>query len=280
MLLDKVARALAAETNLASLRKCRSHFECADTNQAMTTNPQQLDVTQSFCVMLHDVAPLYASHVATFTEAMAPLVGNVMSAAVVPCWAGVPLCDNDRPFLDRVRAEYANILLHGYEHFRPGRRGLRSKIADGKDEMNGLDPAETDRRLAAGQEILERWLGQPACGFIAPTYQIGFATPERLAKFGIHYTVGYGQVATSAGHRLPISTWVWDVSPIRLLCRAGYRLGQLQYRFRKQALPCVVLHPLDLERGFLPQIVRTVQRLVNVGRKPVLLESLGYGSMP
>lgn len=246
----------------------------------MTNDAQQLDVSRSFCVMLHDVAPIYESHVATFTQAMAPLVGNAMSAAVVPCWAGVPLCDKDRPFLDRVRAEYANILLHGYEHFRPGLRGWRSKIADGKDEMNGLDPAETDRRLTAGQEILERWLGQPATGFIAPTYQIGFATPDRLAKFGIHYTVGYGQVATSAGQSLPIATWVWDVSPIRLLCRAGYRLGQLQYRFRKHALPCVVLHPLDLERGFLPQIVKTVQRLVKAGRKPVLLESMGYGSKP
>ncbi|AMV18561.1 DUF2334 domain-containing protein [Planctomyces sp. SH-PL14] len=252
----------------------------ADSRPAMNDNTPPLDVSKSFCVMLHDVAPIYASHVATFTEAMAPLVGTAMSAAVVPCWAGVPLCDNDRPFLDRVLAEYGNIQLHGYEHFRPGPRGLRSKIADGKDEMNGLDPAETDRRLAAGQEALERWLGNRACGFIAPTYQIGFATPDRLARFGIHYTVGYGQVTTSTGERLSLSSWCWDISPIRLLCRAGYRLGQIQYRFRKRALPCVVLHPLDLERGFLPQIVRTVQRLLRDGRQPVLLESLGYGSAP
>ena len=244
----------------------------------MIDHPQQLDVSRSFCVMLHDVAPIYESHVSTFTTALAPLIGNAMSAAVVPCWAGVPLGESDRPFLDRVQDEYANILLHGFEHFRPGTRGFRSKIADGKDEMNGLDPAETDRRLEAGQEILERWMGQPATGFIAPTYQIGFATPDRLAKFGIHYTVGYGNVVTSAGHRLPLATWVWDVSPIRLLCRAGYRLGQIQYRFRKRALPCVVLHPLDLERGFLPQIVKTVERLLLAGREPVMLESLGYGT--
>lgn len=246
----------------------------------METKTQPLDVTRSFCVMLHDVAPLYDSHVATFTKAMAPLIGNAMSAAVVPCWGGVPLGEQDRPFLDRVRAEYANILLHGYEHFRPGRGGLISKIADGKDELNGLDPAETDRRLAAGQEIFERWLGQPACGFIAPTYQTGFATPERLAKFGIHYTVGYREVVTSTTDRLPLSSWVWDVSPIRLLCRLGYRWGQLQYRFRRNSLPCVVLHPLDLERGFLPQIVRTVEKLLRAGRQPVLLESLGYGVTP
>lgn len=246
----------------------------------MTENLIPIDPATSFCVMLHDVAPLYAEHVATFTRSMAPLIGNAMSAAVVPCWGRVELAEPDRPFLDRVRAEYANILLHGYEHFRPGRGGFVSKIADGKDEMNGLDSAETDRRLAAGQEILNRWLGQPARGFIAPTYNIGLASPERLSRFGIHYTVGYRTVVTSGGQTLPLATWVWDVSPIRLLCRLGYRLGEMQYRFFKNALPCVVLHPLDLERGFLPQIERTVQRLLNSGRQPVLLESMGYGNPP
>lgn len=237
-----------------------------------------VDLSQSFCVMLHDVAPVYAEHVAMFTKTLAPLVGNAMAAAVVPCWAGVPLCERDRPFLDRVRAEYANIQLHGFEHFRPGRKGLYSKIADGKDEMMGLDPAETDRRLAAGQEILERWMGRAATGFIAPTYRTGFATPDRLAKFGIHYTVGYRHVETSCGQRLRLASWIWDVSPIRFLCHAGYRFGEFQYRFRRNSLPCVVLHPLDLERGFLAQIEQTVRRLLEAGRQPVLLESLGFGA--
>lgn len=246
----------------------------------MTEKHAPLDVSKSFCIMLHDVAPLYESHVATFTKSLAPLVGNAMAAAVVPCWGGVPLCEKDRPFLNRVREEYANIQLHGFEHFRPGRKGLVSLIADGKDEMNGLDPAETDRRLAAGQELLHKWMGQPATGFIAPTYNIGHATPDRLARFGMHYTVGYGHVVTSTGSKLALSSWIWDVSPIRLLCRAGYRWGEIQHRFRREALPCVVLHPLDLDRGFLPQIERTVRKLLDEGRQPVMLESFGYGATP
>src|SRR5262245_22521429 len=245
--------------------------------EPMTDGLQHIDFSRSFCVMLHDVAPVFEPQVAAFTRAMAPLVGNAMSAAVVPCWGGEPLAERDRPFLKTVCESYANLLLHGYEHFRPAGRGLVSASADGQAEMNGLDPAETDRRLAAGQEILTRWLGRPARGFIAPTYRIGYATPDRLSKFGIHYTVGYRQVVTSAGQRLPLSSWVWDVSPVRLLCRAGYRLGELQYRFCRRALPCVVLHPLDIERGFLPQIERTVQKLLRGGRQPVLLESMGYG---
>lgn len=239
---------------------------------------QPLDISRSFCVMLHDVAPLYEEHVATFTRSLSPLIGNRMTAALTPCWAGKPLCESDRPFLERVRKEYAEIVLHGYEHFRPNRGGLFSAIADGKDEFAGLDVAETDRRLAAGQELFTRYLGYSARGFIAPTYKVGHATPDRLAKYGMHYTVGYGRVITSAGQQLPLGTWCWDVSPIKLLCRLGYRFGEMQYRFRRNALPCVVLHPLDLERGFLPQIERTVQKLLRAGRQPVLLEALGYGS--
>lgn len=243
----------------------------------MTNGSVAIDASRQFCVMLHDVAPLYEDHVDMFTKTLSPYIGNKMSAAVVPCWGGKPLTDRDRPFLDRVQNEYANILLHGFEHFRPNASGMVSAIADGKDEMNGLDAKETDRRLEAGQEILEQFFGKPACGFIAPTYNIGLATPDRLARFGIHYTVGYGRVVTSEGNLLPIASWVWDVSPIRLLCRLGYRLGEFQHRFRRRALPCVVLHPLDLERGFLPQIERTVRKLVDEGREPIMLESIGFG---
>jgi predicted deacetylase len=242
--------------------------------------PTDINVRETFCVMLHDVAPCFASEVDQFAETLSPLVGTTMAAAVVPCWGGTPLTDDDRPFLDRVRANYGNIQLHGFEHFRPKGAGLVSLFASGKDEMNGLSPEATDRCLAEGQEILKRWMGRAARGFIAPTYQIGNASPQRLARVGIHYTVGYRQVVTSDGRVLPISTWIWDVSPIRLLCRAGYRLGNLQYRLRSGALPCVTLHPLDIRRGFLPQIVRTIERLLRDGRKPILLEDHGYGDVP
>lgn len=236
-----------------------------------------LDVRHSFCVMLHDVAPRFAKHVADFTRTLSPLVGNAMSAAVVPCWDGEPLAEADRPFLDRVLAEYANILLHGFLHRRPRGTGVVSLFASGKDEMNGYSADETERVLAEGQDVLTRWFGRPASGFIPPCYQWGHVTPERLAKVGIHYGVGYRGVVRSTGDTLPLSSWIWDVSPVRLLCRAGYRLGNLQYRLQPRALPCVTLHPLDIDRGFLPQIVTTIRRLLDDGRRPVLLEDFGFG---
>jgi predicted deacetylase len=148
------------------------------------------------------------------------------------------------------------------------------------DEMNGLTPEQTDQRLNDGQQVLQRWFGQPARGFIAPTFQIGHATPDRLARHGIEYTVGYRYLVDAAGQRLRLATWCWDVSPLRTLNYAGHLLGEVQYKLHKHAIPCLALHPLDLGRGFLPRIVRTVKKLLAAGRTPTLLESNGLAAKP
>ena len=150
-----------------------------------------------------------------------------------------------------------------------------SRVAAGLDEMNGLTPEETDQRLSDGQEVMKHWFGVPARGFIAPTFQIGLATPDRLARFGIQYTVGYRYLVDANGQRMRLATWCWDVSPLRTLNYAGHWLGELQYRMHRTTIPCLALHPLDLGRGFLPRIVRTVKKLLAAGREPILLEASG-----
>ena len=237
-----------------------------------------LEPHRVFCVMLHDVAPLFEKQVDHFIETFSPLLGTAMAAAVVPCWGGVPLVEQDRPFLGRVQKSFGNILLHGYTHVRQRGFGPVSFLASGLDEMNGLDRAETDRRLHEGQRQLERWFGSRARGFIAPTFQIGHATPDRLQRHGLSYTVGYGRVVGEQGTVQRLSTWCWDVSPFRPFCHVGHWLGELQYRFRRSSIPCVALHPLDIDRGFLPWTVSTVKKLLAAGRQPVLLESYGVGS--
>jgi hypothetical protein len=198
-----------------------------------------------------------------------------MTAGVVPCWAGEPITERDRPFLESVQRHFGDLVLHGYTHTRDRGRGVVSRVAAGLDEMNGLTCEDTDQRLFDGQEVMQRWFGEPARGFIAPTFQTGHATPDRLARFGIQYTVGYRYLVDAYGQRMRLATWCWDVSPLRSLNYAGHWLGELQYRLHRTAIPCLALHPLDLGRGFLPRIVRTVNKLLAAGRKPILLESCG-----
>lgn len=236
---------------------------------------RSFDPTQVFCVMLHDVAPRWEPEVDKFIETLSPLIGNQMAGAVVPCWGGEPIVERDRPFLERVQRCFGNLLLHGFTHTRPRGKGLVSLVASGLDEMNGLSPSETDQRLDDGQREMDRWFGTRARGFIAPTFQIGHATPDRLSQHGVQYTVGYRHVFRADGSKQRLATWCWDVSPLRTLCHAGYWLGELQHRLRRSAIPCLALHPLDLGRGFLPSIVHTVEKLLKDGRKPILLESSG-----
>lgn len=239
-----------------------------------------IEPTRVFCVMLHDVAPRFQQEVQTIVETLAPLVGTSMTAGVVPCWGGEPITEQDRPFLECVRRDFGDLVLHGYTHSRARGRGLVSQIASGLDEMNGYTPAETDECLRKGQQVMEHWFGEPARGFIAPTFQIGKATPDRLARHGIQYTVGYRYVVDSVGTRLRLATWCWDVSPVKALNYGGHWLGELNYRLRRSAIPCLALHPLDLGRGFLPRIVQTVQKLLAAGRMPILLESHGLAKLP
>jgi predicted deacetylase len=238
------------------------------------------DPTGIFCVMLHDVAPRFRREVDVFVETLSPLIGNAMTAAVVPCWGGEPITEQDRPFLDDVQRNFGNIVLHGFTHTRKIGHGLVSRVASGLDEMNGYTPEETDEYLDRGQEALARFFGERARGFIAPTFQIGHASPDRLARHGIDYTVGYRYAVDCLGRRLRLATWCWDVSPIRLLNYGGHWLGEFNYSLRRSAIPCLALHPLDLERGFLPRIVRTVNKLLRAGRSPILFESFGLTATP
>lgn len=244
------------------------------TNDEGLTSP---DPRRVFSVVLHDVAPRFEKEVDVFIDALSPQLGTAIAGAVVPCWGGEPIGERDRPFMQKVQSCFGNLLLHGYTHTRDRGRGVVSMVASGLDEMNGLTPAETDQRLSDGQQVMQRWFGVRAKGFIAPTFQIGHASPDRLARHGIDYTIGYRHVFAADGRAQRLATWCWDVSPRPLLCHAGYWFGELQYRLRRSAIPCLALHPLDLERGFLPRIRQTVTKLLDAGRKPILFENHRIG---
>lgn len=74
---------------------------------------------------------------------------------------------------------------------------LYTKIADGKDELNGVETMRNSSAAWPQQELLERWMRHPRSRVIAPPMTSATPIPERIAKFGIHYTVGYRQVVTS-----------------------------------------------------------------------------------
>lgn len=231
---------------------------------------QKVSNAGSFYVALHDVAPRFSKQIAAIAEALSPLIGSNMAAAVVPRWHGRPIGPDDREFIELVRRHFDDILLHGLTHSRDNGRGLVSLITRNSDEFNGLSVEETESRLEQGQAALQQHFAETACGFIAPTFQRGRLTAERLAGHGLHYAVGFRHIEFSSGERIPVATWCWDVSRWGPLGHVGHFYGNLRMGLYKDLLPCLAIHPVDVDRGFLPKIVALTRKLLDENRQPIL----------
>ncbi len=229
---------------------------------------------RSFCVVLHDVAPVFIQQIEKIVSKMRPLVGSKMSAAVVPCWHGRTLEPREEGFLELVRSDFDETLLHGYRHERSSGRGLISLLTNSSDEFNGLSLADAADRLRLGQDVLKTCFSAPAAGFIAPTYQRGNLTAKILADHGLRYCVGFRNVEHSDGRRDRLATWCWDMGVARPLGYVGHAFGHTLKRLSPSALPCLALHPFDADRRFLKRAVTLVRSLLAEGRQPVLTGEL------
>lgn len=248
-----------------------SESVCAPRSPRELTRPEV--IAGSFYVAFHDIAPRFARQIDIMADALMPLLGRQWSAAIVPAWHGEHLTTADGAFLESVRERFGEILLHGFHHRRDRGRGLVSAITGGQDEFNGLTVEETAIKLREGQAVLREMCGAPARGFIAPTFQRGRLTPALLQEHGMEFLVGYRCIDFADRTRVPIATWCWDVGDPRALCVAGDWYGHLRMRLYRNLIPCLALHPADIDRGFLPRIVKLVESLREQNRKPILLES-------
>jgi predicted deacetylase len=228
---------------------------------------------RSFYVVLHDVAPCFSRQVAAILDALAPLINTRIAAAVVPSWHGKPITSDDDSFIRLVRERFGDVLLHGFTHARTGGRGLVSLMTGSADEFNGLSPEESESRLERGQAALREQFNGPACGFIAPTFQRGRLTADRLARHGLNYAVGFRHIDFADGSRIPIATWCWDMGRWGALGHAGHFYGNLRMRLYSNLLPCLAIHPVDVDRGFLPHIVKLTQKLLDEDRSPILFDA-------
>jgi Uncharacterized protein conserved in bacteria (DUF2334) len=239
--------------------------------------PKQMasDLSRSFAVIVHDVAPIFLRQLVTITEALASRVGDKVSAAVVPCWHGVPLVrgEADIELLGLVERAFGEILQHGYTH-RQDRFGLLSFFSGRSNELSGLTAATTRTRLEGGRALLRGLLSSPIAGFVPPAWQTGFATTDELSRCGFEYLVTFDAIRFVGMTPIPLVTWSWDWGIIAPLGRVGEWLGDRDFTLRPDALPCVVVHPIDVDRGYLPRCLRVIDRLGQRGRTPVLFSEL------
>jgi predicted deacetylase len=221
-------------------------------------------------VLVHDVAPQRAASIAVLLDALRPLVGRALAGAVVPRWGGMPLPAGAAVWDRLAQDAFGELLLHGLTHTRLGGCSPVALLTGGANELSGLTPAQAVDRLRQGQADMAARFGATARGFVAPAWQPGPVTPRLLPFCGLVYSVGLRSLRVPGLPILPLAVWSWDCGRVAALGLLGEALGRARQAARGDAVPCVVLHPADVQRGFLPRALRTIERLLGAGRRPVL----------
>lgn len=222
-----------------------------------------------FITCVHDVSPKHEPQLRAIFDALRPLVGNRVSAAVIPYPDGRDWPPWSTGFSAFIKDRTGEILLHGLTHRRVGSRSLFSWVIRHCDEFATLAPGEAESRLHAGREKLAALFGIRPRGFVAPAWRPGALTPAMLESAGIEYRVGFRNILRS-GLRIPLATCSWDWGRLGVTGWPGEFLGDL-LRLRRGAIPCIVIHPADVGRGFLRRAVRRIESLATQGGRPVLV---------
>jgi peptidoglycan/xylan/chitin deacetylase (PgdA/CDA1 family) len=220
-----------------------------------------------FLVCIHDATPAYARETRVMIRDLAPLLGHRLSFAVVPNWHGKWPLTSHPDYCCMVRESSEELLLHGYFHQRQRGWGPTTLLAEGCDEMNGLDLEETRRALERGQRVFAEAFGEPARTFLAPAWQFGHVRLAQGSTPGLEHVLGFFSLESRLGRRVPLATLTWDCGRWRWLGHIGHGIGRLSQSLDR-GIATLAIHPRDLERGFWPQILRLTEELLESGYEP------------
>jgi hypothetical protein len=168
------------------------------------------------------------------------------------------------------------LVAHGLVHRRerPSTPTVRpfSWATGYSDELAGLSRARARELVRESRSILEDLFGRPIAGFVPPAFHWGPLRPVDLFDAG--YTYGLGLTSlVHAGGRVKVGTRSWDPGRLGAWPLAGRALsafGALS-QLRGGAVPCVVIHPDDVDRGLDVHAHATLARYRRRGLRPSLV---------
>ncbi|HEX2165686.1 MAG TPA: DUF2334 domain-containing protein [Longimicrobiales bacterium] len=236
--------------------------------------------TRTFVVCIHDATPAYARETRILLRDLAPLVGRRISLGVVPDWHGAWPLASHPDYCRLVQERSQELLLHGYHHRRARGYGPASWLAERSDEMNGLDRGQTLRTLERGQRVFSDVFGEDARGFLAPAWQPGHVHSVSAHELGLDHVIGFLSLRSCTGRRIPLATWTWDCGRWGWLGHVGHGIGALLHSIGNR-IPILAVHPRDIERGFMPVLMRLIRELLHAGYEPGTVAGLlETGSAP
>ena len=217
-------------------------------------------------IAIHDFSPVFLRELSEIVERLYPLVGRQVSAAVVPCWHGLSQGNSSNEYR-RLLNVVEERLLHGWTHQSRFSYHPISLLTRQADEMRGLDRQSILQRIERGQAVFTDLTNQPASGFVPPAWQM----PIRSTDLSLlRFVVRYGAIESCQDERRVrrLATWSWDWGRLGWLSRGGEILGKVQCLRHPTAIPCVVIHPIDLRRGYLPRAEQLIRKLLDCGYVP------------
>jgi peptidoglycan/xylan/chitin deacetylase (PgdA/CDA1 family) len=219
-----------------------------------------------FLVCIHDATPAYTRETEVMIRDLTHMVGRRFSFAVVPNWHGEWPLEAHPDYCGLVRESSEELLLHGYFHRRQRGWGPITVLTLGSDELNGLDPEETQRTVERGQRVFTAVFGKPARGFLAPGWQVGHVR-RNGSTLGLEHVLGFFSLESKAAPGVPLATCSWDCGRWGWLGHLGYGIGRLLQSLDR-GVPTLAIHPNDVVRGFWPQILRLTRELIEAGYEP------------
>lgn len=223
-------------------------------------------------VIVHDVATVWRAASTRIFAALRPLVGATCAAAVVPRWHGSPSLDT--ALATHLRAHCGEVLLHGYTHRAVYPWHPLALLTGQANELSGQTAAVAAARVRAGKAQLARWVAQPVRGFVPPAWQAGALTSTVLAACGIEYALYWSHLATTDGRRVALHSYSWDSGRIAALGILGEWAAAVRGMLTRRGVPCIVLHPADVARGYLPRSLALLRVLLAHGHQPTLPQHL------
>lgn len=226
-----------------------------------------------FLVCIHDATPAYANETRVMLQDLAPILGRRLSFGVVPDWHGEWPLASHPDYCALLRESADELLLHGYFHRRERGWGPVTLLAEGSDELNGLDALQTRTTLERGQRVFAEVFGAPARGFLAPAWQRGLVNLDTANAAGLEHVLGFFALESTSGKKCPLATWTWDCGRWGWLGQVGHGVGMLTHAL-EGGVPTLAIHPRDLRRGFWPTILRLVRKLLDGGHEPATVTQL------
>lgn len=155
-------------------------------------------------VSVHDVTPRHFERLRRIDRVLEECgLNSRYSMLVVPdFWHRWPLSDfpDFQAWLRERASAGVEMVLHGYHHIDEishtgaATRWKARVLTAGEGEFLGLDETEALRRLQHGRDLLERLVGRPVEGFVAPAWLYGEASTRALRTLGFAFAEDHWRV--------------------------------------------------------------------------------------